>query len=120
MMKEKGDKMNFHDKVYELVKALKETYEYKNYLTLKQELKNNNQLYEKLKRFKEKQQKHHLKYLNSETIDEKELQEMQDQYTELTQNELCRQLFEAEMRINVLLGDMQKIVATGIKELNEF
>ena len=45
---------------------------------------------------------------------------MQDQYTELTQNELCRQLFEAEMRINVLLGDMQKIVATGIKELNEF
>ncbi len=112
--------MNFHDKVYELITALKDTNEYKTFLSLKEEIKKDDAQYQKLKKFKIKQQEHHMKYLNAEKIDENELQEMQDMYAELTTNELCRQLLEAEIRINILLADMQKILANGIKDITEF
>jgi len=112
--------MNFHDKIYELIKSLKETNEYQNFLNLKNEIRKNSEVYEKLKEFKEKQQEQHIKYLNAEKITEQEIQEMQDMYAILVQNEPCRQLFETEMRINQLLADMQKILANGIKDLTEF
>lgn len=112
--------MNFHDKVYELIKALKETNEYKTFLTLKEEIKKDENNYEKLKNFKNKQQEHHMRYLEGKQIPENELQEMQDMYAELTKIESCRQLLETEIRINVLLADMQKLLANGIKEINEF
>lgn len=112
--------MNFHDKIYELIKSLKETNEYQNFLKLKEEIRKDSEIYEKLKKFKEKQQEQHIKYLNAEKITEQEIQEMQDMYATLVQNEPCRQLFETEMRINQLLADMQKILANGIKDLTEF
>lgn len=112
--------MNYHDSIYALIKALKDTNEYKNFLNLKQEIKKNSNIYEELKNFKLKQQEHHLKFLEGEKISDEELQRMQDIYAKLTQNELCRQLLEAEIRINVLLADMQKILANGIKDLTDF
>lgn len=118
--KENGDRMNFHDKIYELIKALKETNEYKTFLSLKEEIKKDETSYKKLKTFKNKQQEHHMRYLEGKQIPENELQEMQDMYAELTKIESCRQLLETEIRINVLLADMQKILANGIKDINEF
>ncbi|MDO4282157.1 MAG: YlbF family regulator [Clostridia bacterium] len=112
--------MNFHDKIHELIKALKETNEYKTFLSLKEEIKKDDVTYEKLKKFKTKQQEHHMKYLEGKEIPENELQQMQDLYAELTKNEACRQLLESEIRINVLLADMQKIIANGIKDIAEF
>lgn len=112
--------MNFHDATYALIKALKETNEYKTFLNLKEEIKKDNVTYDKLKKFKIKQQEHHMKYLEGEKIPEIELQEMQDMYAELTKNEPCRQLLETEIRINVLLADMQKILANGIKDITDF
>ena len=48
-------KMNFYDKVYELVRCFKETEEYKNYIELKKEIKKENKTADMLKEFKEKQ-----------------------------------------------------------------
>ncbi len=112
--------MNYHDSIYALIKALKETNEYKNFLSLKEEIKKDDKVYEELKSFKQKQQEHHMKFLEGKEISTDELQTMQDKYAKLTKNELCRQLLESEIRINVLLADMQKILANGIKDLTDF
>lgn len=112
--------MDFHDSIYLCLKALKETNEYKTFLNLKEDIKKDEDTYQKLKRFKTKQQEHHLKYLEGKEIPSSELQQMQDMYSDLTKNELCRQLLESEIRINVLLADMQKLLANGIKDITDF
>ena len=98
--------MNYHDSIYALIKALKDTNEYKTFISLKEEIKKDNKVYEELKRFKQKQQEHHMRFLEGKEISKDELQTMQDTYAKLTKNELCRQLLESEIRINVLLAEL--------------
>ena len=45
---------------------------------------------------------------------------MENLYSIIIQNENARKLLENEMKIDVMLADMQKIVGEGIKEIVEF
>lgn len=110
----------FYDKVHELVRELKESDEYKNYLNLKEELKKDEKTYNMIKDFKKKQEEHQLNYLNGKDMSEDELQQMQNLYSILIQNESARKLLESEMKINVMLADMNKIIGEGIKEIVDF
>lgn len=110
----------FYDKVHELVRELKDTEEYKEYIKLKNELKNDSKLYEMLKDFKKKQEEHQLNYINGKEMSEDQLKQMQNLYSLIIQNETSRKLLETEMRLNVMLADMNKIVGEGLKEIVEF
>lgn len=110
----------FYDKVHELVRELKESEEYKNYLNIKEELKNDKKTYEMIKDFKKKQEEHQLNYLNGKDMSDDELNQMQNLYSILIQNESARKLLESEMKINVMLADMNKIIGDGIKEIVDF
>ena len=110
----------FYDKVHELVRELKNTDEYKTYLNLKDELKKDEKGYEMVKNFKKKQEEHQLNYINGQEMSEDELKQMQNLYSLIIQNETARKLLESEMRLNVMLADMNKIVGEGLKEIVEF
>ncbi len=112
--------MNFYDKIYELAKSLKETNEYKEYIKLKTELKADSKTYDMIKDFKEKQKEQQIKYINGQEVTKEEQDNMQNLYSILIQNEKARSLLECEMRINVLLADMQKIMGEAITEIVEF
>jgi cell fate (sporulation/competence/biofilm development) regulator YlbF (YheA/YmcA/DUF963 family) len=112
--------MNFYDKVHELVHSLKETEEYKKYISLKEELKTEPKVYEMLKDFKKKQEEHQMNYINGKEMSEEELKNMQNLYSIIIQNEKARALLESEMRINIILSDMNKIVGEALKEIIEF
>lgn len=112
--------MNFYDKVHELTRALKETNEYKEYMELKKELKINEEKYKMVKDFKDKQRAHQVKYINGQEVTKEEQESMQNLYSILIQDEKIRKLLECEMRIDVLLADMQKIMGEAVKEIVEF
>lgn len=112
--------MNFYDKMHELARCLKETKEYKDYINLKNELKLDDKSYGMIKDFKEKQREQQIKYLNGQEVTKEEQEAMQNLYSILIQNEKARKLLECEMKINVLLADMQKIMGEAIKEIVEF
>ena len=112
--------MNFYDKVHELVRCLKYTDEYKEYVKIKSDIKNDDSAYKMIKDFKEKQKEHQINYINTGKIDEVKQKELQNLYSIVIQNENLRKLLECEMKINVMLADMQKIVGDGIKEIVEF
>lgn len=112
--------MNFYDKVHELVRSFKQTNEYQEYLKLKAEIKLDEKLNKMVKDFKEKQQELQIKHINGTSMTEEEKQSMENLYSIVIQNEQARKLFEYEMKLDVMLADMQKIVAEGIKELVEF
>lgn len=112
--------MNFYDKVHELVRSLKETQEYKEYLFLKEELKKDKEAYNLIKEFKNKQSELQLNYLNGKEMSKDMEQEMQNMYSIVIQNEKSRKLLENEMKVNVMLADLQKILGDGLKEFIEF
>lgn len=112
--------MNFYDKVHELVRCLKDTNDYKEYVKIKSDIKNDDSAYKMIKDFKEKQKEHQINYINTGKIDEVKQKELQNLYSIVIQNDNLRKLLECEMKINVMLADMQKIVGDGIKEIVEF
>ena len=112
--------MNFYDKVHELVRSFKQTEEYEEYIKLKKKLKENKEAYDMVKDFKSKQQEQQVKHINGTRISDSELNNLQNLYSILIQNEDIRKLLEYEMKLDVYLADMQKIIADGIKELVEY
>ena len=45
---------------------------------------------------------------------------MQNLYSIVIQNEISRKLLENEMKINVMLADMQKIIGDALKDIIDF
>jgi cell fate (sporulation/competence/biofilm development) regulator YlbF (YheA/YmcA/DUF963 family) len=112
--------MNFYDKVHELVRFFKETEEYKQFIELKTQIKKDEKTYLMLKDFKDKQNKYQMEYINTGKINKENQDEMENLYSIIIQKEELRKLFEIEMKLNVLLADMQKIFGEGVKEIIEF
>ena len=112
--------MNFYDKVHEMVRTFKETNEFKEYLELKEKLKKEEDAYKRLKNFKEKQKKYQLEYIDGKEQNKEVLDEMQNLYSIVIQNETSRKLLENEMKINVMLADMQKIIGDALKDIIDF
>src|SRR5574344_1721592 len=113
-------KMNFYDKVYEMVRSFKETEEFKEYLKLKDELKKDEKQYNNLKEFKDKQKKYQMQYIDGKEQSKEQVTEMQNIYSIVIQNEVSRKLLETEMKINVMLADMQKIIGDSLKDIVDF
>lgn len=112
--------MNFYDKVHELVRNLKETNEYKKYVELKLKVKGDAKLSEKIKTFKDKQISYQKEYLAGKDMDDAAKQEMQQLYSLIIQSPMAAEFFQAEITLDVMLADMQKIIGEGIKDALDF
>ncbi len=112
--------MNFYDKIHELVRAFKEMEEYKSYIDLKNKIKKDEKASEDLKKFKKIQQEAQMDYINTGKMNEETQKDLENTYSILIQKEEVRKFFEAEIKLDVILADMQKIIAEGIKEMIDF
>lgn len=112
--------MSFHDSINELVVSFKDTQEYKEYLQLKQKLKQDDNVYNMLKDFKDKQNQVQISYLNGQDISKEKQEEMENLYSIVIQNDDCRKILECEMKINIILADLQKSMGEAIEELVKF
>ena len=112
--------MNFYDKINELVKFFKETEEYKEFIYLKTKIKKDEENYKLLKEFKSKQTKQQMDYMTTGKVDESLKKELENLYSLLIRNDDIIKLLEQEMRINIMLADMQKTIGQAIKEIVEF
>lgn len=112
--------MNFYDKVHEMVRAFKDTPEFREYVELKNKLKGEKDAYDRLKDFKERQKNYQMEYIDGKEQSKEKLDEMQNLYSIVIQNETSRKLLENEMKINVMLADMQKIIGDALKDIIDF
>ena len=112
--------MNFYDKVHEMVRAFKDTTEFREYVELKNKLKEEKDAYDRLKDFKERQKNYQMEYIDGKEQSKEKLDEMQNLYSIIIQNETSRKLLENEMKINVMLADMQKIIGDALKDIVDF
>ena len=102
--------MNFYDDINNLIAAFKKTNEYTEYMSLKNELKNSPETYNMLKDFKDKQAELQMAYINGQEPSKESQEEMEKLYSIIAQNSECRKLLECEMKINVILADLQRFI----------
>lgn len=112
--------MNFYDKVHEMIRCLKDTPEYKEYVNAKKTVKDNKELSDKIVAFRETQRAEQMKYIKGETMNEETKAKLSEMYSEIIKDEKGVRFFQAEIKLDVMLADMQKIISEGIQDVVEF
>ena len=111
--------MNVYDTVNKLATELKESEEYVNYKKAKNALDSNPDLKNKIKEFEEARYESQLEAMQTGNTNEEKVKKMQELYIELIKDEEAQKFFDAEMKFNILLADVNKIIGDSIKDVLE-
>lgn len=109
--------MNVYDTANQLAKELRTSEEYLDYKKIREELDRNQEVKAKIREFEEKRYDVQLEALKGEEQEKTKLEEMQKIYRELMADELARTYFEVELKFNVLLADVNKIIAESVQDV---
>ena len=107
--------MNVYDTANRLAEELKQSEEYSNYKMAKETLNINHDLKNKIKEFEEA--RYDAQIMQTGKNDEEKVKKMQDLYVELIQDDIAKKYFEAEMKFNILLADVNKIIGDAVKDV---
>lgn len=109
--------MNIYDTANRLAYEIKQSEEYNNYKRIKEEVQNNPNLKDKLNNFEKSRYEIQLATIQGQEQDKEKAVNMQNLYVELIQDETMKKYFDAELKFNVLLTDVNKIIADAVKDL---
>lgn len=109
--------MNVYDTANKLAQELKTSDEYLSYKKIKEELDKTPDVKAKIREFEEKRYSVQLEALKGEEQEKTKLEEMQKIYIELMENNLAKSYFEIELKFNVLLADVNKIIAEAVQDV---
>lgn len=111
--------MNPYDKVHELVRALKESEQAKEYIKIKEELYQDEKNKEMIKDFREKQVEVQSLLMQGQEADAEKMEKLQSLYQVLVSNQKVKEFFDKEVQFDVMLSDIYKIIGEGLKEIVE-
>lgn len=111
--------MNPYDKVNELVKAIKESEQVKEYLKIKEELYKDEKSKEMIKEFREKQTEVQTLLMQGQEADAEKMEKLQSLYQILVANPAVKNFFDKEVQFDVMLSDIYKIISEGLKDILE-
>lgn len=109
--------MNVYDTANKLAQELRNSNEYLEYKRIKEELDKNPEVKEKIRQFEEKRYAVQLEALKGEEQEKTKLEEMQKIYIELMEISLAKSYFDIELKFNVLLADVNKIIAESVQDV---
>ena len=111
--------MNPYDKVHELVKAIKESDEVKEYLEIKEEVYKDEKNKEMIKDFREKQMEVQSLLMQGQEAESEKMEKLQNLYQILASNVKVKEFFDREVRFDVMLSDIYKIIGEALKDIIE-
>lgn len=109
--------MNVYDTANRLAYEIQESEEYKSYKKVKNELMSNPDLKNKIEEFERLRYEVQLMQYTGENKDEEKAKKLEEMYAELIQNELIKQYFDLEVKFNVMITDVNKIIAEAIRDV---
>lgn len=109
--------MNVYDTANRLARELRMSNEYLEYKRLKEQVEQNPDIKAKIQEFEKKRYEVQLEAIKGEEQEKTKLEEMQKIYAELMENELARSYFDIELKFNVLLTDVNKIIAEAVQDV---
>lgn len=109
--------MNVYDTANQLATEIKQSEEYVNYKMAKEAISLKSELKEKIKQFEQIRYEAQIYAMQNGKNDEEKMKQIQHLYVELMEQEDAKRFLEAEMKFNLLLADVNKIIGDAIQEV---
>lgn len=109
--------MTVYDTAHELASQLKKSKEYTEYKEMKQKVYSNPEMKQKVEEFEKIRYETQVNAIQGEQQDEAKVKKLQELYTILLENKDIKVFFDAEVRFNVLLADVNKIIGDAVKDV---
>jgi len=109
--------MKVYDKANELAQDLKESEQYITYKKIKEEVYANLELKEKIKEFDTIRYEAQLLAVQGVQQETEKVQKLQELYGMLMKEPRIKEYFDAEVKFNVLLADVNKIIGEAVKDV---
>ncbi len=108
--------MKIYDTANKLANEIKKSQEYLQYKEMKEVVSNNEYLKSQVDEFEKNRYLTQISKMQGEDLKEKNIQ-LEEMYKELIQNEQIKDYFEKEVKFNMLLADVNKIIAESVKDV---
>lgn len=108
--------MYVYDEANNLAKAIKQSKEYLEYKKAKEDLKNNPEMKQKIDEFEKIRYDVQVLSFQGEKDEEKQ-KKLQQMYQILVQDAKIKEYFDIEVRFNIMLADVNKIISESVKDL---
>ncbi len=108
--------MYVYDEANNLAKAIKESKEYLEYKKAKEELNNNPEMKQKIEEFEKIRYDVQVMSFQGEQDEEKN-KKLQQMYQILMQDSKIKEFFDIEVRFNIMLADVNKIISESVKDV---
>ena len=109
--------MNVYDTANKLGSELKNSEEYVNYKMAKEAINLRPELKEKIQDFEKIRYDIQISELQTGKADDEKMKKMQEMYAELIEIDEVKKFFDAELKFNVMLADVNKIIVDSVKDI---
>jgi len=109
--------MNVYDTANKLAEEIKQSEEFITYQMAKQAINLNFELKSKIEEFEKARYDAQIIAIQKGKDDENKLRHVQELYGELIQNQEASKYFDAEMKFNIMIADVNKIIGNAIQSL---
>lgn len=109
--------MNIYDTANNLAKEIRESKEYLEFAKIKKEIALDTSKKEALEAFEKLRYEIQLQTMQGEKENADKMKLLQEKYMDLVKDEKIKQYFESEMKFNVLIADVNKIIAEAVKDV---
>lgn len=109
--------MYVYDQANNLAKAVQESKEYLEYKKAKDELNSNAEMKAKVEEFEKIRYEVQVISFQGEKQDEEKMKKLQEMYDMLMKEPKIKEFFDIEVRFNIMLADINKIISESVKDL---
>ena len=109
--------MNVYDTANKLAGEIKSSEEYKKYKAAKKCLDSNAELKKKVEDFEKLRYEVQLLAMQGKEVEEDKNKKLQEMYTILIQNKEIKEYFDLEVKFNVMIADVNKIIAESVQDV---
>ena len=109
--------MQVYDTANRLAQEIRESEEYKEYKKLKDEIHNDAEKKQKVEDFEKLRYEVQLMAYTGEAKDEEKSKKLEEMYVTLISDENIKKYFDLEIKFNIMIADVNKIIAEAIKDV---
>ena len=109
--------MNVYDTANKLAQEIKQSEEYVTYKKAKEAINLNVELKKKIDEFENARYEAQIIALQTGKDDDEKMKHVQELYGELIQNQEASKFFDAEIKFNVLIADVNRIIGQVVQEV---
>lgn len=108
---------NVYDTANKLAYEIKESKEYKEYKLARQKINENPELKSKIDEFEKVRYEAQVLSIKARAEDQEKIKKLQELYDILVKNSDIKEYFDLEVKFNVMIADVNKIIAESIKDV---